>query len=589
MGAENRHRIVVIDDSATYLKILKTYLEREGYDVHPAMTGEEGLALVGRVKPHLILCDYLLPGMKGDEFCKQVKLHGASRNIPVIMLTARGDREDITTGLDAGADDYIIKSQDIDILLLRVKNFLRQVVAEPDTDEDEGPALARQKVLTIEDDAFYRAMIARLLTEEGYEVHQAGCGEDGLAMCEAETFDLILVDFIMPGLQGDEVCRKLKQNEATREIPVILLTSRGDKQDMIAGLNAGADDYIIKSTDVEVLKSRVKALIRRKAFHEENKRIQHELKSRELAAERAQMERDLAQEKAMLADQLADKNSTLEATNMKLRETQTALVQAEKMAALGQLVAGIAHEINNPLAFVYNNLVTIERDAKDLVRGLDAYRDAVAPMAELVARLKETEDDLELLTAQRELMQYVEDSKEGLDRVKNIILNLRNFSRLDEGEVKVVDVADGVESTLKILAHVMKDRIDVEREYHVVSKIEAYPGLLNQVFMNLLANAAQAIQETGRIRIRIFEAEGTVRVAISDSGCGIPPELLRKIFDPFFTTKPVGSGTGLGLSTSYGIMQKHGGQILVDSIPGQGSTFTVVLNPTLKRQHTVNG
>jgi two-component system NtrC family sensor kinase len=584
---DTRHRIVVIDDSATYLKILKTYLEREGYEVHAAMTGEEGLEVVGRVHPNLILCDYLLPGMKGDEFCKQVKLHGASRNIPIVMLTARGDREDITTGLDAGADDYIVKSQDIDILLLRVKNLLRTSVEVTEAPSD-APVLARQKVLTIDDDAFYRAQIARMLTDEGYEVEQAGTGEDGLAAVARTTFDLILVDFVMPGLQGDEVARELKRGEATREIPVILLTSRMDKQDMITGLNAGADDYIIKSTDVEVLKSRVKALIRRKYYQDENRRIQHELKAREFEAERAKMERDLAQEQARLADQLAQKNRVLEETNRKLRETQDALVQAEKMAALGQLVAGIAHEINNPLAFVFNNLVTIHRDAKDLIRGLDEYRLAVAAVPDLAGKLKEVEDDLELTTAQRELMQYVEDSREGLDRVKNIVLNLRNFSRLDEGETKVVDVTEGIESTLKIIAHLMKDRIDVEREYGPVPKVECYPGPLNQVFMNLLVNATQAIQSKGKITIRVSEAEGMVRVAIADTGCGIPAEVIQRIFDPFFTTKPVGAGTGLGLSTSYGIMQKHGGHIQVDSTPGLGSTFTVVLNPTLVRRSAVN-
>ena len=587
---EQRYRVVVIDDSATYLKILKTYLEREGYDVRTAKTALEGLAMVGRTAPHLILCDFLLPGMKGDEFCKQVKLNHATRNIPVIMLTAHGEREDITQGLDAGADDYCIKSQDIDLLLIRVRNFLRKAEPTPNPEEFGRPLLARQKVLTIEDDVFYRSMLTKLLAEEGYEVYGASEGEEGLKLVAQHKFDLILVDFIMPGLLGDEVCRVLKGQEETREIPVVLLTSRGDKTDMIAGLNAGADDYIVKSTDLEVLKSRVKALIRRKFYQDEHRRIQEELRGHEIAATRAKLERDLAQEKAKLADALAAQNRVLEATNAKLRETQAALVHAEKMGALGQLVAGIAHEINNPLAYVLNNLVTIERDAQDLVRGLDTYRSAVTRLPELAAELTEMEEELELATAQSELIQYVADSREGLDRMKNIVLNLRNFSRLDEGDSKVVDVTEGIDSTLKIIAHLMKDRIEVERDYGQTPKVECFPGLLNQVFMNLLVNATQAIATKGKITIRTWtEPEHTVRVAISDTGVGIPPEVRQKIFDPFFTTKPVGSGTGLGLSTSYGIMQKHGGQILVDSTPGQGSTFTVVLRSTLTGRNTANG
>ncbi|MBI4861263.1 MAG: response regulator [Candidatus Riflebacteria bacterium] len=589
---ETAHRILVIEDSTTYLKILKTYLEREGYRVLTAETGEEGLGLVSRERPDLILCDFILPGMKGDELCKRVKLHSASRHIPLIMLTTRGEREHITTGLEAGADDYVVKSGDIDILMLRVRKFLSasiRTVPTPVPAEPAEPAVLRQqRVLTIDDDRRFREFITKLLTPEGYEVVQAEDGEAGLAAVQKHVFDLILVDLVMPGLMGDEVCRRLKTSEATREVPVILLTSRGDKHDMIAGLSAGADDYVVKTTDQEIIKSRVKAMIRRKFFQDENRRIQDELKTREIEAARVKAERDAAQEKARLADELAVKNTTLQATNRKLRDAQTALVQAEKMAALGQLVAGIAHEINNPLAFVYNNLVTIERDVRDLDRVLTEYRTVVAGFAgsrpDVIARLAELEDECELETARTEITTRVADAKEGLERVKKIVTNLRNFSRLDEGEVKTVDITEGIESTLKIIGHLVKDRITIERSYGEIPKVECFPGLLNQVFMNLLVNACQAIGDTGTITIRTYLENGSIRVSIVDTGCGIPQDLLQKIFDPFFTTKEVGQGTGLGLSTSYGIMQKHGGKILVDSAPGEGSTFTVVLFQLLPKQ-----
>jgi two-component system NtrC family sensor kinase len=592
---DSRHRVLVIEDSSTYLKILKTYLERGGYEVATAMSAEDGLLQVGKFLPNLILCDYLLPGMKGDEFCKQVKLHGASRNIPIIMLTAKGDRDDITTGLDAGADDYIVKSQDIDLLLLRVKNFLRRTVVAPADPIAGRSVLHRQRVLTIEDDSFYRRMLARILGEEGYEVREAADGEEGLSVVASETFDLVLVDFVMPGIQGDEVCRRLKASDSHRDIPVILLTSRGDKQDMIAGLNAGADDYIIKNTDLEVLKSRIKALIRRKFYQDDNRRIQEELRAHELEVARAKIERDMAQEKARLADELAEKNRALVETNRKLRDTQAALVQAEKMAALGQLAAGIAHEINNPVAYVSNNLETIDRDARDIDRALEAFRGLVARAAadrsDLAAEAAALEEELELAVARREFAQSISDSRQGLERVKNIVLNLRNFSRLDEGEIKVVDLTEGIESTLKIVAHLMKDRIAIEREYGPMPPVECYPGLLNQVFMNLLVNASQAIADTGTIRIRTStsHAGDTVSIAISDTGCGIPPDLHQRIFDPFFTTKPVGTGTGLGLATSYGIVQKHGGRIQVDSEPGRGSTFTLVVPVAVSRRSPAHG
>ena len=584
----------MIEDSPTYRKIVKAFLAREGYEILTAASGEEGLAMVTHERPHLILCDYLLPGMRGDEVCKRVKMHASSRHIPVIMLTTRSDRKDITAGLDAGADDYVLKSQDMDILLLRVRNFLARGAAQelPELGPED-QELAHQRVLAIDDDRLFRDTIAKLLKDEGYEVTTAASGEEGLQILTQESFDLILVDFVMGGLQGDEVCRRLKASELYRDIPVMLLTSRSDKQGMIEGLNAGADDYIVKTTDIEVLKSRAKALIRRKYYQDENRRIQEELKAREIEAARAKVERDLAQEKARMADALAQKNLTLEQTNRKLKEAQTALIQAEKMVALGQLVAGIAHEINNPLAFVSSNLTTIERDLRDVTQVLSGYRSLFAEIAtecpETVARAKALEEEHELDTALAEIASYTTDAREGLERVKHIVLSLRNFSRLDEGEIKVVDVTEGIESTLKIIHHLIKDRISIERDFAEVSRIECYPGPLNQVFMNLLVNACQAITDRGSIRIRVFTEEDTIRISFTDTGTGIEPELMPKIFDPFFTTKEVGQGTGLGLSMCYGIMQKHGGRILVESTPGKGSTFTMVLHPVLPRQDETHG
>jgi signal transduction histidine kinase len=309
----------------------------------------------------------------------------------------------------------------------------------------------------------------------------------------------------------------------------------------------------------------------------------------EVEAARARADGAVAQARAQMADALAAKNTELEATNHKLRETQAQLVQNEKMAALGQLVAGIAHEINNPLAFISNNMVTIQRDLEDLETILEAYRKAgpavQASDSEAFARLEELETALDLPLLQAELRQQFTDTREGLDRVKNIVLSLRNFSRLDEGEVKTVDLHEGLESTLTLIRYLLESRIELVRDYQPMPQIECYPSRLNQVFMNLLVNACHAISGHGTITIRTRQEAGLVRVGIHDTGSGIRPEHLDRIFDPFFTTKDVGKGTGLGLYVSYGIVEKHGGRIEVQSVLGEGTTFTVVLPAQLGRKN----
>ncbi len=268
--------------------------------------------------------------------------------------------------------------------------------------------------------------------------------------------------------------------------------------------------------------------------------------------------------------ELEEKNRSLQQLNAQLKETQMQLVHSEKMASLGQLVAGIAHELNNPIAFVYSNMTVLQ----DYMTTLRHLQEQLQQQQRLELDATEREKLLEILS---DMHQLVAESLEGSQRVKEVVQNLRNFSRLDQAALKPVDIHEGLEATLRLLAHELRRGITVHREYGQLPPVLCQPGPLNQVFMNLLVNAIQAIPDNGEIFIRTRQEGAQVVIEIEDTGEGIPPDLLPKIFDPFFTTKPVGQGTGLGLSISYRIIQEHGGHIEVWSEVGKGTRFTIYL------------
>jgi len=270
----------------------------------------------------------------------------------------------------------------------------------------------------------------------------------------------------------------------------------------------------------------------------------------------------------------------LQATNQKLAEAQEQLLQAEKMASIGQLAAGVAHEINNPVGYVASNIGTLGRYMNELLSVLDACDQLDASLSgdtpELLA-LRALKEKVNLSYLREDLHDLLAESKEGLDRVKKIVLDLKTFSHVDEAEWQITDLHQGLESTLNIVWNELKYKAEVVKEYGALPEIECLASQLNQVFMNLMVNAAHAIENHGTITLRTGQAGEQVWVEVSDNGKGIAPEHLNRIFDPFFTTKPVGRGTGLGLSLSYGIVKKHHGHIDVDSTPGKGTTFRVWL------------
>lgn len=543
-------RIVLVEDSPTQALNLMHALEQAGFEAECATSAEDALGLLNQRLPDLLVTDYHMPGMTGAELCRKIRMNVSTRGLPILMLTAEREGEIERHVLESGADDYIEKSEDLDFVLLRIQTLLRKSRAREVV--VGGAPFAAARLLFVEDSATYRELLAGELARDGYALTTASNGNEALERLSMENFDGVVLDLVLPDMAAADICRKAV--EACRTLdhaPVILgLTASAGREVMTSMLAAGADDVVEKARDLAVIKARLRALLRRKHLHEENRRIAEEFRARELEVLRANARREAAEERAAMADQL-------EKANRELKEAQAQLVQSAKMASLGQLVAGIAHEINNPLAFVMNHHGTVE--------GL----------------LNELSPAIEPALAQplhgkwRKAGQRLREIRQGLERIEDLVRKLRTFSRLDEGELKHVKIEESIESVLTLLRHRMEKRIAVNRRYGDIKVLSCYPGPLNQVLMNLVSNAIDAIEGKGEITITTGKDGSMCFISIADDGTGMPPAVQERIFEPFYTTKAVGQGTGLGLSISYGIMRRHGGFIEVRSEERKGTEMVL--------------
>ncbi len=274
---------------------------------------------------------------------------------------------------------------------------------------------------------------------------------------------------------------------------------------------------------------------------------------------------------------LEGKNKELEKAYDDLKASQSQLLQQEKMASIGQLAAGVAHEINNPVGFVTSNLGTLYKYMQRMVEYFTGLTEIInnAGQQETVATINSLRKKLKIDFVVEDSRELIKESLDGVERVRKIVQNLKNFSRVDQSKCVKADINQCLEETLNIVWNELKYKSTVNKEYGELPLIECYPQQLNQVFMNFLVNAAHAIDKQGEITIKTWADGGNIYAAVSDTGSGIPQENLNRLFEPFFTTKEVGKGTGLGLSIAYDIVKKHNGEIVVDSVVGKGSTFTV--------------
>jgi PAS domain S-box-containing protein len=296
--------------------------------------------------------------------------------------------------------------------------------------------------------------------------------------------------------------------------------------------------------------------------------------------ERKRLENSLKQETEKLKEtkeKLTAKNRELENANQELKTTQAHILQQEKMASIGQLAAGVAHEINNPMGFISSNLGSLDKYVDKITDFLTFQDDFLKGICtdEHMALMGEKKKTLKVDYILQDIKELVKESQEGAQRVKKIVSDLKGFSRSDQSEFKHADINECMESTINIVWNELKYKTQVIRDYGTLPFTKCYPQQLNQVFMNLLVNAAHAIEKQGIITVSSSRNGDSIRVSVSDTGSGIPEEIRQRIFEPFFTTKEMGKGTGLGLSITYDIVKKHGGDIRVESEVGKGTTFTV--------------
>jgi signal transduction histidine kinase len=385
--------------------------------------------------------------------------------------------------------------------------------------------------------------------------------------------DIILSDYNLPDFNGMAALKIVQRSHP--EIPVIMVTGALTDVAAVELIHAGAKDYVLKDR-----LARLAPAIQRALAMEQGARARLEAE-RALRKSHDELEarvRQRTSELTVINAALQAEKAAQQELITKLAEAHNQLLQSEKMASIGQLAAGVAHEINNPVGFVNSNLGTLQRYMQDMLQVLSAYENSEAELpAATRAALAGLKQKIDIDYMRKDVGNLLSESMEGLQRVKRIVQDLKDFSHMEKQERQWADLEQGLDSTLNIVWNELKYKADVVKEYAGIPQIECIPAQLNQVFMNLLMNAAQAIEDHGRITVRTGLDGDDVWVEVEDTGKGIEPEYLGRIFDPFFTTKPVGSGTGLGLSLSYKIVQEHGGRIEVKSEPGKGAIFRVVL------------
>ena len=405
----------------------------------------------------------------------------------------------------------------------------------------------RKRILIVDDSPTVRISFKRQLQTK-YDCSEASSVTEALDTLKSADFALVITDILMPGMSGIELLRKIV--ERYPYTAVIMVSGIDQPQRVLDAIRLGAYDYLIKPCDLETV---------------------------ELAVERVISRRDLIYNAQRYKSDLEARNLELAEGKAQLERLQAQIVQNAKMASLGQLAAGVAHEINNPVGFVYGNLDLLNESVSSLFRLLKFYDEVPMPpdVAERAAAVKK---EIFYQQTVEDVGSIINDCREGAERIRDIVKNLKTFSRLDEAEFKRTDIHEGIDSTLRILSRYFSgDKIKLVRDYGEPAIIDGFSGQLNQVCMNLLANAAQAVGSEGEVRIKTRVDGDHVSVAVTDSGIGMSPDQIEKIFDPFFTTKPVGEGTGLGLSISFGIVNRHSGEIRVESAPGRGTTMTVKL------------
>jgi two-component system, NtrC family, sensor kinase len=526
--AQPRRSLLLIDDSATFRNEFKSVLESAGYQVLTAETGGEGLHTAVAIRPLAVIVDGVLPGgMDGATVIRRLKQDLTLRDTPCLLLTGSESPGDELLTLDAGADAYVRKDENIDVVLARIAALLRTGRQLAMVDTGGSTLLGPKRILAVDDSATYLHGLADELREEGYDVILAGSGKEALELLEVQSVDCILLDLLMPDLSGKETCQIIKKRVAWRQIPLVILTAVEESQALVEGINAGADDYVPKSSDFGVLKARVRAQLRRKQFEDENHSIHEQLLQKELEVAQAKASQEIAEARASLIDELERKNRELE-------------------------------------AFTYS----VSHDLRAPVRALHGFSQVIL------------EDFLDQLP--QKVQEYLRKIQEAAIRMGNLVEALLQLSRLDQAQLnrELIDISQLGRAIAGELEQSEPERqVDLLIEDGLVT--EADQHLTRAVLNNLLGNAWKFTRKEPHARIEIGAAakEAVVTYFVRDNGAGFDMAYADKLFAPFQRMHKATDfpGTGIGLATVRRIVERHGGRVWAESKVGQGATFWFTL------------
>jgi len=574
IAGELTHSILIVDDDPNIVQVLEDALTFKGYATRglsdsleaPKVFREEGIF-------DLVITDLMMPGMNGIELLGEIKK--IDPHCEIIVLTGFGSSERAVDALRKGAYDYLKKPTNIDELFFSVSKAIEK------------------RRLTLQNIS-YQMDLEQLVEERTSEWVRTQKFLNSVLESSTEYF-IIASDskgLITLFNRGAERLFKYNRDEIEGKKNILYLSDLGmteRPEDLRDYLKDGIIDHeqkIINRDNQEISISLTVTPIQDETqqtigYIWIGKDITEQLvlqsKLKEYASELEQRVAERTSELQQKTNEEQERRLHLESALTQLKDAQVQLLQAEKMASLGQLAAGVAHEINNPMGFINSNLSTLKKyivNVKEYFLGIDRAISTGGNLQEEMGRLKRSKKIDFILD---DISSVIDESLEGTDRVKTIVKDLKDFSHQDLGTLSDYDVNKGLKSTLNIVWNELKYRAEVVEEFSEVPLVRCYPQQLNQVFMNILVNAAQAIPERGKITVRSYAEDDNVIVEISDTGTGIKLEDQSKIFEPFFTTKDVGKGTGLGLSISYRIIEKHGGKIEVVSEMGVGTTFKIRL------------
>jgi len=582
-GTGSPASILLIDDSVTFRETLREVLEGAGYSVHVAASGEEGLRIAAAGRPGAVIVDSVLPGIDGVTVIRRLRLDTGLRSVPCVLLTGSEDRRMELRALEAGADAFVRKEEDAEVILARLAAVLRS--ASNSVVDKTASLLGPKRILAVDASAAYLTEVAAVLREEGYDVVPARSGEEALELLAVQSVDCILLDLLLPGLSGRETCQRIKAVPIVRDIPLIMVTAVEDRTALFDALEAGADDYIEKSTEFEVLKARVRAKLRRKQFEDDNRRNRMDQHKVQLEATEARAARLLADSRAELLAMLEEKNQALEAANTELQTRQLEIAQTNRELvsasnAKTEFLATMSHELRTPLVAIlgFSDILTSGKGG-------------------------------ELAPRQREYVGYIGDSGTHLLSLINDILDV---SKIEAGKVELdleaVDLDDLLTNTVAIVqerALARGIRLEVSgtgrSERSLVDRRR-----LKQIAYNLLSNAVKFTSDGGRVSLQAslvdrrqaatglpgFESgvrtplphnewQDFVQISVGDTGIGISSEDMARLFTPFTQIKNdltrTSEGTGLGLAIVSRLVELHGGAVAVTSTPGTGSCFSVWL------------